>query len=190
MTSALTATNSATLLNHRCNVERKSTFTMDEKQAPLTSNTQGRSSAKRPSPLIQRTAQNHLPSGCIEAARYVFATEATCSAKVHSQRDTMRQSHLRPTRMGGAALSSFRVDATKQHGTSSPLRQRAAQKYIHNRYEEAAPLTSNTHETSSAKLFPSGCIEAAQPSITTDSTHSTKPSPEWMHRSSTILLRH
>jgi hypothetical protein len=144
----------------------------------------------RPSPLIQRTAQNHLPSGCIEAARYVFATEATCSAKVHSQRDTMRQSHLRPTRMGGAALSSFRVDATKQHGTSSPLRQRAAQKYIHNRYEEAAPLTSNTHETSSAKLFPSGCIEAAQPSITTDSTHSRKPSPEWMNRSSMILLRH
>jgi hypothetical protein len=71
--------------------------------------------------------------------------------------DTRRQRHLPPTRMGGAALSSFRVDATKQHGTSSPLRQRAAQKYIRNRYEEAAPLTSNTNGRSSSKLLPSGC---------------------------------
>mmetsp|Transcript_32689 Transcript_32689/g.55061 ORF Transcript_32689/g.55061 Transcript_32689/m.55061 type:complete len:105 (-) Transcript_32689:2092-2406(-) len=64
-----------------------------------------------------------------------------------------------PTRMDGAALSNYRVDASKQHGTYSPLRQRAAQKYIHNGYEEQALLTSNMNGRSSAKHLPSGCIE-------------------------------
>ena len=84
-------------------MQHKSTFTIDRRRQRHLPPTRMKQAApsfflvgaskqrNRPSPLIQRTAQNHLPSGCIEAARYFFATEATFSAKVHTQRCDMAE---------------------------------------------------------------------------------------------------